>query len=139
MARSWEADEDQQLLRWVGFYRKAGLTWERTFAKTADKLGRSATACRARWSKLSRFRMPTSVQRGSRQKEDGSEISILIKRIEKLEASFEASQNQVKKLRNENQKLRGEMKFFELLLIEKYHLLFSLLGEKHPHGRIHGI
>ena len=140
LARPWEGEEDQQLLRWVGVYRKAGLTWERTFAKAAEKLGRSANACRARWNKISNLRSTSSVRRVSKSKsEEITEIALLMKRIEKLEASFEISKNQIRKLEGENRRLRGELKFLELLLIEKYHLLFSLLGEKSPRSRIHQV
>lgn len=61
----------------------------------------------------------------------------LKERIDKLEKVIESQQKQYETLLKENHKLKGDMKFFEIMLLEEYQLLLELLGKRN-HARIHG-
>ncbi|MBA4601481.1 hypothetical protein [Thermoactinomyces mirandus] len=56
-------------------------------------------------------------------KPSASQLSRLEKRLEQIEA-------QVKDLLRENHKMKMDLKFFELMLLEEYHLLIQLLGRE---------
>ncbi|SEM69487.1 DUF5320 domain-containing protein [Lihuaxuella thermophila] len=63
----------------------------------------------------------------------------LEERLACLEEKLELMQQQLKQLVIENKKLRRDMKFFELMLLEEYHLLIQLLGRDQGDLSIHSI
>ncbi|MGI6473015.1 MAG: hypothetical protein ACOX0J_01505 [Thermoactinomyces vulgaris] len=52
----------------------------------------------------------------------------LDQQLSSLENRLEQIQAQVKDLLRENHKLKTDLKFFELMLLEEYHLLIQLLN-----------
>lgn len=50
--------------------------------------------------------------------------------LSQLEKRLEQIQAQVKDLLRENHKMKMDLKFFELMLLEEYHLLIQLLGKE---------
>ncbi|MFC4077039.1 hypothetical protein [Salinithrix halophila] len=60
----------------------------------------------------------------------------LKEKIRQLENTIQEGQTQLGDLLRENRKLRQEMKFFELMLLEEYNLLVSLMNKKNPKPRL---
>jgi hypothetical protein len=50
-------------------------------------------------------------------------------RISQLEEQVEQMGQQMKRLAQENRKLKQDLRFFEVMLIEQYHMLLHLLGK----------
>lgn len=50
--------------------------------------------------------------------------------LSQLEKRLEQIQAQVKDLIRENHKIKMDLKFFELMLLEEYHLLIRLIGKE---------
>lgn len=46
-----------------------------------------------------------------------------------LEGKIEEVQRKLQRLSDENKKMKQDLKFFEMLLLEEYHLLLQLLGK----------
>lgn len=46
-----------------------------------------------------------------------------------LEGKIEEVQQKLKRLTDENKKIKQDLKFFEMMLLEEYHLLLQLLGK----------
>ncbi|PTX55171.1 Myb-like DNA-binding protein [Melghirimyces profundicolus] len=129
MSRSWSPEEDRMLLRWVTQCRQLGMSRADTFASVADRLDRSESVCFSRWKVLSK----EAAKAQARQPNS----STLQERIRRLEEKLEANQNEMKKLMEENRKTREEMRFFEIMLLEEYRILISLLDKKNPKPRLH--
>lgn len=63
----------------------------------------------------------------------------LEERLACLEKKLELMQQQLNQLIIANKKLSRDMKFFELMLLEEYHLLIQLLGRDQGDLSIHSI
>lgn len=50
--------------------------------------------------------------------------------LTRLEKRLEQIQAQVNDLIRDNQKMKMDLKFFELMLLEEYHLLIQLIGKE---------
>jgi hypothetical protein len=50
-------------------------------------------------------------------------------RISQLEEQVEQMGHQMKRLLQENRKLKQDLRFFEVMLIEQYHMLLHMLGK----------
>ncbi|MBA4492814.1 hypothetical protein ACFO25_09010 [Paenactinomyces guangxiensis] len=68
-----------------------------------------------------------------------SEIRALRERLACLEKKIELAEQRLDQLVKENQKLNQDMRFFELMLLEEYHLLLQLLGKDQSNLRIHSL
>jgi regulator of replication initiation timing len=71
---------------------------------------------------MARFQWKEVQRLSSRSKES------LDQQLSSLENRLEQIQAQVKDLLRENHKLKTDLKFFELMLLEEYHLLIQLLN-----------
>jgi predicted nuclease with TOPRIM domain len=60
-------------------------------------------------------------------------------RLTQIEKQVEHIQEQMQQLAKRNQNLQEDMKFFELMLIEEYHLLIQLLGNESHQLRVHSV
>lgn len=58
-------------------------------------------------------------------------------RLHRLESQVENLRKQVQSLNAENQKLRKECRFFELMLLEQYQILIQLMGRNRSRLRLH--
>jgi chromosome segregation ATPase len=67
------------------------------------------------------------------------EVKALQARLTQLEKQVELMEEQVQSLVKRNQSLQENMKFFELMLLEEYHLLIQLLGKEQHQLRIHSV
>jgi hypothetical protein len=67
------------------------------------------------------------------------EVKALQARLTQLEKQVELMEEQVQLLVKRNQSLQENMKFFELMLLEEYHLLIQLLGKEQHQLRIHSV
>lgn len=56
---------------------------------------------------------------------------------ESLQEQINQLEEQVKIQQLEITQLKKDMKFYEMMLLEEYHLLLRLLGEDQPKARIH--
>lgn len=95
---------------------------------------RSPDACFARWKALT-----VRGREGVAVKAKGPEFLNLQERIRHLEEKLESNQEQMKDLIKENRRMREEMRFFEMMLLEEYHLLISLLDQKQSKARLQGL
>lgn len=66
-----------------------------------------------------------------------SQSEQLQERVDRLEKQIEKVQQQLDQLVKENQTLKRDMRFFEFMLLEEYHLLIQLLGKDQNNLRIH--
>ncbi|MFD1427344.1 hypothetical protein JOD24_002329 [Kroppenstedtia sanguinis] len=132
MSRPWNPKEDRFLLSLVDQDRQRGLTPSRSFAQAAMKLKRSPQACAIRWKELT-FRDEETVTVTAAR----TDPSHLRERIKQLEQKLDTNQTQLGELIKENRRMREEMKFFEVMLLEEYQLLISLLEKKQNNARIH--
>lgn len=60
---------------------------------------------------------------------DGLTSEQIQNRMIHLEEKIEEVQQKLKRLADENKKIKQDLKFFELMLLEEYHLLLQLLGK----------
>jgi hypothetical protein len=70
---------------------------------------------------------------------ESSEAEALQARLIQLEKQVERMEEQIQLLVKRNQGLQEDMKFFELMLLEEYHLLIQLLGKEQHQLRIHSV
>lgn len=63
--------------------------------------------------------------------------SLMKVRVHRLESQVESLRKQVQSLTAENQKLRKDSRFFELMLLEQYQILIQLMGRNPSRLRIH--
>ncbi|MCS1350098.1 SANT/Myb-like DNA-binding domain-containing protein [Mechercharimyces sp. CAU 1602] len=133
MARPWSNEEDRLLLQFVQVGRRSGLDRTKIFDKISERLGRSANACYKRWKYL------TSTVSSNSEQDVRSEIQHWQSRIERLEKLIENNHEQMQQLADESKKLRKEMKFFEMMLIEEYNLLLKLIEPQNPSVRLQSI
>ncbi|MDN4595361.1 hypothetical protein [Polycladomyces subterraneus] len=138
MSRSWSEEEDRKLIHWVTLCQKVGLAKKQVFEKTSEKIGKTPSACYERWKQIQSTHQETSwISTKKFQNQWEREQNQLTERIDQLEKVIESQQKQYETLLKENRKLKGDMKFFETLLLEEYKLLLELLGKRN-HARIHG-
>lgn len=125
------------LIHWVILCQKVGLAKKQIFEKTAEKIGITPNACYERWRQIQNtHREPSWISSQNFRNQWEREQKQLKERIEKLEKLIESQQKLHEILLKENRKLKGDMKFFEMLLLEEYQLLLELLGKRN-HARIH--
>jgi hypothetical protein len=137
LSRSWSEEEDRKLIHWVTLCQKVGLAKKQVFEKTAEKIGKTPNACYERWNQIQSTHQKTSrISMKKFRNQWEREQKELTERIDKLEKMIESQQKQYETLLKENRKLKGDMKFFEMLLLEEYQLLLKLLGKRN-HARIH--
>jgi len=137
LSRSWSEEEDRKLIHWVTLCQKVGLAKKQVFEKTAEKIGKTPNSCYERWKQIQSAPRETSwISSKKFRNQWEREQKQLTERIDKLEKLVESQQKQYETLLKENQKLKGDMKFFEMMLLEEYHLLLELLGKRN-HARIH--
>lgn len=132
VSRPWTMKEDRFLLSVVDQGRQLGITPSRSFAKAAMKLKRSPHDCIIRWKALT-VRDKGSVTITANR----PDYSHLRERIKQLEQKLDTNQTQLRELIKENRRMREEMRFFEIMLLEEYQLLISLLEKKQSHARLH--
>ncbi|SFS44671.1 hypothetical protein [Marininema halotolerans] len=138
MSRSWNEEDDRMLFYWVMTCKRLGMSRNRTFVTASQKLGRNEEECLLRWKDLSSREVnPPSYLNQNWAELNGEPLSMR-ERVQRLEDKIHASQMQVEQLLKENRKLREEMKFFEMLLLEEYQLLVTLLDRKKSKAKIHG-
>ncbi|BCU82697.1 hypothetical protein JIR001_24800 [Polycladomyces abyssicola] len=138
MSRSWSEEEDRMLIHWVTLCQKVGLTRKKVFEKAAEKIGKTPNACYERWKQIQSTHQEMSwISSKKIRNQWEREQKQLKERIDKLEKVIESQQKQYETLLKENHKLKGDMKFFEIMLLEEYQLLLELLGKRN-HARIHG-
>jgi predicted nucleic acid-binding Zn-ribbon protein len=138
LSRSWSEEEDRMLIHWVNLCQQVGLDKKQVFEKTAEKMGKTSSACCERWKQIESTHQETSwISSKKFPNQWEREQKQLKERIDKLETLIESQQKQYETLLKENQKLKGDMKFFEMLLLEEYQLLLKILGKRN-HVRIHG-
>ena len=116
MSTSWTKKEDEQLMEMMRRGQKKGWNLQHLFLSISQKLQRSPEECIHRWQMLN----------------DQEKWGKIEKRIDQLEQTL---QNQ----RAQLEKMKKDMKFYELMLLEEYHLLLKLLGEDPQNIRIHRI
>jgi chromosome segregation ATPase len=66
-------------------------------------------------------------------------VDQLQERLEVLEAKLAAYEEEIGQCRSEQTKLKKEMHFFEMMLLEEYHLLLQLLEKEKTGIRLHHI
>ncbi|SDX50861.1 Myb-like DNA-binding domain-containing protein [Marininema mesophilum] len=137
MSRSWNEEDDQMLCYWVSACRRSGMSRNRTFTTVAQKMGRDEEECFLRWKDFSVGETNPSSYLNKWAGLNSEPLSML-ERVQRLEDRIQASQVHIEQLLKENRKLREEMKFFEMLLLEEYQLLVKLLDRKKPKAKIHG-
>lgn len=60
-------------------------------------------------------------------------------RLVQLEAELILVREKMDSVVKENKKMKEDLRFFELMLMEEYHMLLQLLGQDHYPLRIHSI
>jgi chromosome segregation ATPase len=70
---------------------------------------------------------------------ENMEVKALQARLTQLEKQVGLMEEQIQLLVKRNQSLQEDMKFFELMLLEEYHLLVQLLGKEQHQLRIHSV
>lgn len=116
LSTSWTKKEDEQLLRWMSKGIKKGWGLKHILLFISQKLQRSPEECIQRWQML-------------KDREKWKEIE---DKIDRLEQTLRGQREQI-------EKMKKDMKFYELMLLEEYHLLLKLLGEDPKNIRIHQI
>lgn len=140
MPRSWKPEEDRLLWQLVLRCKKLGMTRKQTFEWVAVKLNRTENACYVRWKGLAKKGKEvdlTSAPRNGKWSDIEQEQKSLKGKVEELQKQIESNHTQLDYLLKENRKLREEIKFFELLLVEEYQLLLGLMSKKNRNARIH--
>ncbi|GGA55168.1 hypothetical protein GCM10007416_30480 [Kroppenstedtia guangzhouensis] len=132
VSRPWNPKEDRFLLSILDDGRELGMSRNQSFAKAAMKLRRSPRACLTRWKALTVRDKSTVTVRANRP-----DFPHLRDRIRQLEQKLDTNQTQMRELIKENRRMREEMKFFEIMLLEEYQLLISLLEKKQNSARLH--
>lgn len=66
-------------------------------------------------------------------------VEQLQERLEALEAKLATYEEQIGKCRTEQSKLKKDMHFFEMMLLEEYHLILQLLEKDKTEIRLHHI
>lgn len=134
MSRSWNPKEDRFLLSLVEHCRHLGWNRSQTFEQTAKRLKRTPGACFARWKALT-----VCDRRKVSAKTKGQEFPKLQERIRHLEEKLKDNQEQMKDLIEQNRRMREEMRFFEIMLLEEYQLLISLLEQKQSKAKLQSL
>ncbi|TCS95081.1 hypothetical protein EDD58_103507 [Hazenella coriacea] len=65
--------------------------------------------------------------------------SLLKVRVQRLESQVASLSKQIQSLTVENQKLRKDSRFFELMLLEQYQILIQLMGRNPSRLRVHSV
>lgn len=116
VSTSWTKKEDEQLLRLLKKGIKKGWSLQHLFLFMGQTLQRTPEEC------MERLQMLIDRERWGEIEE----------RVVRLEQKLKGQQAQL-------EKLKKDMKFYELLLLEEYHILLRLLGEDSLDIRIHQI
>ena len=114
VSTSWTKQEDQKLTDWIEKGLAKGWSQKYIFHSVSQKLNRDAVECAYRWQVL-------------KEREERSAMSM---RIAELEKAMTEQQSQL-------EKIRKDLRFYELMLLEEYHLLLKILGEDKQKIRIH--
>ncbi|RAL25632.1 hypothetical protein [Thermoflavimicrobium daqui] len=133
MSKRWTAKEEKFLTYWMKCREKEHKYQYDLLDWISQQLNKSKEECIQHWQKLSSTDQESqpSLLVGTNQE------SRLSDQIERLEQKLNRYQAQIEKIAQENQKLKKNMRFFEMMLIEEYHLLIRLLGKEKENLRIH--
>lgn len=116
VSTSWTKKEDEQLLRLLKKGIKKGWNLHHIFLFIGQKLQRTPEEC------LERVQMLIDRERWGEIEE----------KVVQLEQKLKGQQVQL-------EEMKKDMKFYELMLLEEYHILLKLLGEDPQNIRIHRI
>ncbi len=116
MSTSWTEKDDDQLLEWVEKGRKKGWSLRYLFLSIGQKLQRTPEECFQRWNLLNDQRKWEQIEN----------------KLVQLEQIIEDQQAQI-------DKMKKDLQFYELMLLEEYHLLLRILGEDQKMIRIHQV
>lgn len=114
MSTSWTPAEDQQLMKWAAKGEAKGWDQRLICLSLSEKLERTAEECEQRLHDLQTQQAAT----------------LLKGRVRQLEKLTEVQQAEL-------EKVKKDLKFYELMLLEQYHLLLRLLGEDQQKVKIH--
>lgn len=114
MTTSWTKQEDEQLIQWVDKGIQKGWKLHYVFLYVSQKLQRTPEDCTQRWYILKD------------------------KKWSDIEKKLVQLMQMMRKQQKEIDKIKKDMRFYELMLLEEYHLLLKLLGEE-PMIRIHQV
>lgn len=116
MSTSWTKKEDKQLIQWTEKGIKKGWNLQYLFLFIGQKLLRTPEECIQRWNLLHDERKWDEIEN----------------KLVQFEQMIKDQQTQI-------EKMKKDLQFYELMLLEEYHLLLRLLGEDQQIIRIHRI
>ncbi|MGD6841210.1 hypothetical protein ACQCVH_01705 [Bacillus infantis] len=139
--KKWTGDEDRLLMEAMEEGTNQGRTKQACYEDAAQKLARTATACRARYNSLLKYQDAPSVKQDDREDSAPGDTLDLSKRIaflQKLQSLIPLI-NEQKELQEESAKLAERKKLLEKELedkhlksqecVQKYEEMFRILKE----------
>jgi RsfA family transcription factor len=139
--KKWTGDEDRLLMKAMEEGTNQGRTKQACYEDAAQKLARTATACRARFNSLLKYQDAPSVKQDDREDSapgDTLELSKGIAFLQKLQSLIPLI-NEQKELQEESAKLAERNRLLEKELevkhlkfqecVQKYEEMFGILKE----------
>jgi chromosome segregation ATPase len=133
LSKPWTKQETKFLFYWVKQGQMYGYHSKELFRWIARQLGRSEEECQLQWRRSQPSYSMAQLQSTDSHKET-EELKI---RLKQLEEKLNQYRQKTEQISEENKRLKRDIRFFEMVLLEEYQLLLQLLNQEGKPFRIH--
>ncbi len=133
MSKPWTKQETRFLFYWLREGQNYGYHPKELFQWIARQLGRSVEECQLKWQGSH----PSLATAHLQSRDAHKETEQLKERLKRLEETINQYRQRMEQISEENKKLKKDIRFFEMVLLEEYQLLLQLLNKEGKPFRIH--